>query len=643
LRISAGRKVSSRFFSQSCCITACSRSVPNGRSAEDVAPGATCADARVAKARTTKAHVAARRNPVSMTEDDTKKRGAYNLLMKQAASRRRFLTGLSAAGLTSVAFGRALWAQLQQAQSSRVTPAMVAEASRLAGLTFSETEQQGMLPSLNRILARAEDLHRTPPGNDAPSPIVFTPRVPGVPVELPVRVHRPSTPPPQSRPATLEDLAFWPVMHLADLIRRRLVSAEELTDLYLRRLERHNPTLNCVVTLTAERARAQARDLDRELAAGTYRGLLHGIPCGVKDIIAAKGYPTSWGAAPFKARVIDEDATVVQRLTAAGAVLVAKLTTGEFAFGDEWFGGRTNNPWNPAEGSSGSSAGSGAAVAAGLVGFAIGTDTGGSILSPAVRCGAVGLRPTFGRVSRRGVMAAGWTLDKVGALCRSVEDCAIVLHAIAGPDGYDLAVPTDMPYAWDARESAKGRRVGVVAGMLEREPDAAVRANNARALDALRAAGLELRTVDVPTSDLSYFIEYTERAAGFETVVQSGQDAGLRSQRVRNDLRAYHLVTAVDYLQANRERLRLMELYARATRDVDVVIGGSVTLDNTSLNPITSLTGHPAVAVPTGFRPNGTPTGFTLAGRLYDEAGLLVVARVIEAATGLGGRRPSLA
>jgi Asp-tRNA(Asn)/Glu-tRNA(Gln) amidotransferase A subunit family amidase len=205
-----------------------------------------------------------------------------------------------------------------------------------------------------------------------------------------------------------------------------------------------------------------------------------------------------------------------------------------------------------------------------------------------------------------------------------------------------LSVPSDVPFAWDARESPKGRTVGVVAGMLEREADPAVRANNAKAVDALKAAGLEIRAIEPPTSDLSYFIEYTERAAGFESFVRSGEDAGLVSQRVRNDLRAYHLVTAVDYLQANRERLRLMERYASATRDVDVVIGGAVTLDQTSLNPITSLTGHPCIAVPTGFRANGTPTGFTLGGKLYDEAGLMVVARVIESATGLGGRRPAL-
>lgn len=562
--------------------------------------------------------------------------------MANAASRRRFLAVASAVGITSVPFTRALWAQAQQASASRVTDAMVREASQLAGLTFGDAERQGMVASLNRILARADELHKAPPPNEAPSPILFNPRVPGRPVSVPKRLHRLSVTPRQTRPASIDDLAFNSVAQLAELVKRRVVSSVELTEMYLRRLEKHNAALNCVVTLTSERARAEAAAADREIAAGRYRGPLHGIPYGVKDIIAAKGYATTWGAAPFDKRVIDEDAEVVKRLHNAGAVLVAKLSTGEFAFGDQWSRGRTNNPWNVAEGSSGSSAGSGAATAAGLVGFSIGSDTGGSILSPAVRCGVVGLRPTFGRVSRRGVMAAGWTLDKLGPICRTVEDCAMVLAAIEGPDGWDLAVPTDMPYAFDARESAKGRRVGVVAGMLERERDEAVRANNTRAIEALKAAGVELRTIDPPTSDLSYFIEYTERAAGFETVVKSGEDAGLKAQRVRNDLRAYHLVTAVDYLQANRERLRLMDAYARATEEVDVVIGGAVTLDATSLNPITSLTGHPAIAVPTGFRANGTPTGFTLAGKLYDEAGLMVVARVIESALGLGGRKPTL-
>ena len=562
-----------------------------------------------------------------------------------APSRRSFFAMMTALGLGSEPLIRELYAlaaQAPQGTPSRITAEMVRSAVQLAGLKYTEAEQQGMVASLNRILTRAEELHLAPPDNDAPTPLLFDPRVPGFPVVLPSRVHRPAVASRQTRPSNLDELAFRSIPELADLIRRRVVSSVELTEMYLRRLERYNPSLNCVVNLTADRALAQAREMDAELARGRYHRPLHGLPWGVKDIVAAKGAPTTWGAKPFEKRVIDEDAEVVQRLSRAGAVLVAKLTTGEFAFGDQWYGGRTNNPWNPAEGSSGSSAGSGAAAAAGLVAFTIGTDTGGSILSPAVRCGIVGLRPTFGRVSRRGVMAAGWTLDKVGPMCRSVEDCAIVLQAIAGPDGFDLSVPEGPAFTWDTRESPKGKVIGVVAGLLEAERDAAVRANNAKALDALRAAGLEIRNVEVPTSDLTYFIEYTERAAGFESFIATGADTGLGMQRSRNDLRAYHLVTAVDYLQANRVRLKLMDAYARATKDIDVMVAGAVTLNQSSLNPITSLTGHPAVAVPTGFRDNGTPTGFTLAGRLYDEAGLLVVARVIEQALGLGGRRPAL-
>jgi Asp-tRNA(Asn)/Glu-tRNA(Gln) amidotransferase A subunit family amidase len=535
-----------------------------------------------------------------------------------------------------------LWAQAQQAPAGRVTEAMIRETAALAGVSLGDIDVKTLINTVNRIATRIDQLHASTPGNEAPSPLQFSPRVAGFPITPPSSVFRPSAPRAGlTRPAVLDDVLFWPLVDLADLVRRRLVTAVELAELSLARLERANARLNCVVTLLRDRALTQAREVDRELAAGKYRGLLHGLPWGVKDIVAARGGPTTWGTGAFRDRVIDMDATVVTRLIAAGAVLTAKLTTGELAFGDQWFGGRTNNPWNPEQGSSGSSAGSGAAPAAGLVAFAIGTDTGGSILSPAVRCGVVGLRPTFGRVSRHGVMAAGWTLDKVGPICRRAEDCAIVLHAIAGPDGQDLAVPTDMPVGWDARALAKGKRVGVVPKLLEADQDADTRANAIKALDALRAAGVEIRDVTVPQSDLTYFIEYIERAAGFETFVQGGHDTNMRISNIPRDLRVYHLVPAVDYLQANRERYKLMEAYAQATRDIDVMVAGSVTLTGaTSLNPITSLTGHPAVAVPTGFRANGTPTGLTFAGRLYDEAGLLVIARVVEQALGAVGRKP---
>ena len=368
------------------------------------------------------------------------------------------------------------------------------------------------------------------------------------------------------RPANLEDAAFWPVTHLAQLLRTKQVTSRELATMYLARLKRHNGVLNCVAALTEERAMTEAADADRQLRAGRDLGLLHGIPYGVKDIIAAKGAPTSWGAAPLAAQVFDEDATVVARLRAAGAVLVAKLTTGEFAFGDQWSGGRTNNPWNPAEGSSGSSAGPGAATAAGLVGFSIGSDTGGSILSPSVRCGLVGLRPTFGRVSRHGVMAAGTTLDKIGPMCRHAQDCAIVLHATAGPDDQDLAVVRDMPVTWDPAAGRYPRRIGFVPAMLEAERDPEQRSNNQRALDMLKRLGCTTHEISLPPGDLSYFIEYTERAAAFDSFTTSGLHKGV-SQRTSRFLRACQLVTAVDYLQANRRRAVIMqEVAARDAR-----------------------------------------------------------------------------
>src|SRR5690606_10641518 len=272
-----------------------------------------------------------------------------------------------------------------------------------------------------------------------------------------------------TRPARLEDAAFYPVTHLAQLIRTRQVTSVQLTEMYLRRLKRYDPYLECVVTLTEDLALRQARQADEEIAAGHYRGPLHGIPWGAKDLLATRGYRTTWGAMPYKDQVIDADATVVQRLTEAGAVLIAKLTLGALAYGDIWFGGKTKNPWDITEGSSGSSAGSAAATAAGLVGFAIGTETLGSIVSPSTRCGTTGLRPTFGRVSRYGAMMLSSSMDKIGPICRSVEDCALVFNAIYGPDGLDLSV-VDRPFDWKPDQPITGLRVGYVKSAFEKEP-----------------------------------------------------------------------------------------------------------------------------------------------------------------------------
>jgi len=445
-----------------------------------------------------------------------------------------------------------------------------------------------------------------------------------------------------TRPKNLEAVAFWPVTHLAFLLRTRKASSVELTTMYLERLKRYNAQLNCVASLTEERALSEARAADREIAAGHYRGVLHGVPYGVKDIIAAKGYPTAWGAAPLAQQTFSDDATVVQRLSAAGAVLVAKLSTGELAFGDQWSGGRTNNPWNPKEGSSGSSAGPGAATAAGLVGFSIGTDTGGSILSPSVRCGIVGLRPTFGRVSRAGVMTAGSTLDKIGPMCRHAQDCAIVLRAIAGADGLDLAVREEVPVSWDATRGRYPRRIGYVPAMLDAERDPEQRANNDRAIALLKRLGCTLHDVRLPGGDLSYFIEYVERAAAFESMTARGLYKGV-SQRTGRYLRAGQLVTAVDYLQANRRRTAIMQAVARAMNDVDAVMFTSLTLDSrTSLNPVMSLTGHPSVAVPNGFTAAGSPTGVMFSGHLYREGELMALAKAYQDSTGDRDKQPPL-
>ncbi len=555
--------------------------------------------------------------------------------------RRAFLAFFASTGLTSTLLPGVLWAQMQPG-TKPVTLDMVRDAARLAGLAWTDAECAELTDSLSSLARGAEGIDKPTLTNASPLPIHFDPHPAGVPrPPMPPAVFRLAPPPRVRRPQRLEAAAFWPVSHLAQLIRTRQATSLELTTMYLDRLKQYNGQLNCVATLTEARARAEASAADAEIAAGKYRGVLHGIPYGVKDIIAAKGYPTRWGAAPLERQTFDEDATVVERLHAAGAVLLAKLATGELAFGDQWSGGRTNNPWNLSEGSSGSSAGPGAATAAGLVGFAIGTDTGGSILSPSVRCGIVGLRPTFGRVSRHGVMAAGTTLDKIGPMCRDAQDCAIVLHAIAGPDDHDLAVVRDAPIAFDAAKDFP-KRIGYVPSMIEAETDMDQRANNTRALAMLQRLGCTTHELTMPGGDLSYFIEYTERAASFDSLTTSGFYKGLRTRTSRY-VRACQLVTAVDYLQANRRRAAIMQQVAAAMRDVDAVMFTSLTLDSrTSLNPVMSLTGHPSIAMPNGFQANGSPSGVMFSGHLYREGDLIALAHAWQSATGQAERQPAL-
>ena len=556
--------------------------------------------------------------------------------------RRAFLGVFASAGLSSTLLPGILWAQIQPGTRT-ISVEMVREAARLAGLTLTDEESADLTSSLSSLSKHAEQIDKPTLTNASPLPMHFDPRPPGIKLPRPpAAMFRVETAPAMTRPRSLEAAAFWPVTHLAHLLRTRQVTSVELTSMYLDRLKRYNPQLNCVAALTEERAMSEARAADKVIAAGRYLGVLHGIPYGVKDIIAARGAPTRWGAAPLEQQTFADDATVVQRLATAGAVLVAKLTTGELAFGDQWAGGRTNNPWNPQQGSSGSSAGSGAATAAGLVAFAIGTDTGGSILSPAARCGIVGLRPTFGRVSRAGVMTAGSSLDKIGPMCRHVQDCAIVLHAIAGPDNLDLAVPDETPVSWDATKGRYPKRIGYVRAMHDAEQNADRRANDERVFTVLKQLGCTLHDLSFPGGDLSYFIEYTERAAAFESMVARGLTTGI-SARSRRYLRACQLVTAVDYLQANRRRAVIMQDVARAMSGVDAVMFTSQSLDSrTSLNPVMSLTGYPSVAVPNGFTAAGAPTSVTFSGHLYREGDLLALAKAYQDLTGHHAKQPPL-
>lgn len=569
--------------------------------------------------------------------------------------RRAFLAYFSSVGLGGTLLPGVLWAQAQQEQ--RVTKEMIAQAEQIAGLTFTDEQREEMVRGLNRTAAGYEQLREYPLPNSVAPALHFDPQPPGVPLPTGRSALRKSAAERVERPRDLEEVAFWPVTRLSELVRTRQVTATELTRLYLDRLKRHGPTLQCVVNLTEERALRQAAQADAEIAAGRYRGPLHGIPWGAKDLLATKGYPTTFGAAPYRDQVIDEDATVVRRLDEAGAILVAKLTLGALAQGDQWFGGQTKNPWNLEQGSSGSSAGSASATVAGLVGFSIGTETLGSIVSPSTRCGATGLRPTYGRVSRHGAMALAWSMDKLGPIARSVDDCAHVLAAIHGPDGLDPTV-VDRPFAWDgAAPDPRRLKVGYVRAAFEEDPaegegdeDAIARAREWRAhdlavLEVLRGLGIEPVPFDLPSSlpvnHLSYILS-AEAATAFDVLTRSNRDDLLVRQIENawpNVFRQARMIPAVEYLQANRVRTLLLRAMEESLGDLDAYVCPSFGGDNLLL---TNLTGHPCVVLPNGFRADGTPTSITFCGRLHREPELLALARAYQQATDWHLHRPDL-
>jgi Asp-tRNA(Asn)/Glu-tRNA(Gln) amidotransferase A subunit family amidase len=476
-------------------------------------------------------------------------------------------------------------------------------------------------------------------GNADPPALVFQPLPPAVPI-----AHRrprfAKAPKHLKRPADLEQVAFWPVTDLAVLLRTRQVTSVELTRMFLDRLRRFDPELHAVVTLTDSLALEEARRADQEIAAGHYRGPLQGIPFGVKDLYAVPGYPTTWGAAPFRDQVIDSTATAVRKLEQAGAVLVAKLTSGALAMGDYWFGGQTRNPWNTSEGSSGSSAGPAAAVSAGLVPFALGTETLGSIVSPSTRTGVTGLRPSFGRVSRAGAMALSWSMDKAGPLCRNAEDCALVFDVIRGSDPAD-PVAVDAPFPYDARAKLSGLRVGY----LQSAFDSTHRGGelDQQVLAVLRGLGVHLVPIALPArpAPALRIILLAEAAAAFDDLTRSGRDSLLVKQDAGawpNQFRSARFIPAVEYIEANRVRRLLQQDMQRLLREIDVYVSPSFAGGNLL---VTNLTGHPCVAVPDGFLENGDPASITFCGRMYGEAEALEVARAYQEATPWDERHPA--
>ena len=581
-------------------------------------------------------------------------------------NRRHFLAAIAPFGVAHTLFPGALLgvAEAQAARDKgrneppRITKEMIDNAAAIAGVHIDEGDKEMMLDNLNNALTHYEAIHNLHLPNEVPPAFVFQPILSGMNIAAPTGPTSLSPAPTVTAPRNLEDVAFYSVRQLAELIRARRISSHALTQMYLERLKRYDPILKFIVTLTEERALAQAKQADRDLAAGRYRGVLHGLPWGAKDLLAVQGYKTTWGAGGFENQQFDTDATVVKRLDEAGAVLVAKLTLGALAMGDVWFGGTTRNPWKTDQGSSGSSAGSASATAAGCVAFAIGTETLGSIASPSARCGTTGLRPTFGRVPRTGAMALSWTMDKIGPICRAVEDCAVVLEAIQGPDGHDGSVNA-VPYAWNASLDIHQLRIGYLKDAFEDEPNAQddkddpakrrareLRLERKRIDDAALAVlqhKLGLKLVPVKMPDFHYEHLYpilnAEAAAAFDELTRSGRDKLLTAQKKGdwpNTFRSARFTPAVEYINANRARTLGMQAMAKLFETVDVIVCPTFG----SQLVATNFTGHPALILPHGFRSDGTPTSLTFLGNLYREDQLCAVAKAYQDATEWNQKHP---
>lgn len=506
-------------------------------------------------------------------------------------------------------------------------------------LNFIPAERDSLFGLLEEYMTAYKALHAHPLPNDVGMALVFDPAPLGFARELKQRPIDWGLPTKVELPADRDALAFYPVYKLAALIKSRKISSVALTQLYIDRLKRYADTLVCVTEIMEKRALEQARRADAEIARGKYRGPLHGIPYGIKDLLAVPDTRTTWGAEPYREQVISQTATAVRKLDEAGAVLVAKLSLGALAMGDIWYGGVTKNPWNLQQGSSGSSAGSASATAAGLVAFSIGSETWGSIVSPSTRCGATGLRPTFGRVSRHGAMALSWSMDKIGPICRSALDCALVFEALRGADPLDNST-RDAAFNYSAKTKATTLRVGYLKTLFESQKG---NGNDQKTLETLQSMGIRLEPVylpaDFPVDALSIILA-AECAAAFDELTRSNRDDLLSDQRKDawpNFFRGSRFIPAAEYVNANRIRRQLIEAYHQTTRDFDVIVspsfGGNQLL-------MTNLTGHPCLVMPNGFNDKGTPTSITFLGRLYGEAALITLARAYQDVTDWEERRP---
>jgi Asp-tRNA(Asn)/Glu-tRNA(Gln) amidotransferase A subunit family amidase len=610
--------------------------------------------------------------------------------------RRRFIATLSGFGFGSTLFPGVLWALATDKQ--KITAEMIDQAAAIADVPIPADDRQMMLSTLDDQTKGYDEIYQLHMANSVAPALSFDPVLPSTKFETekrPLRMSASSAIEARGAPKNLEDICFASARELGGLVRAKKVSSLALTEMYLERLKRYDPLLHFVITLTEDRARAQAKEADRDIAAGNYRGPLHGLPWGAKDLLAVKGYRTTWGAAPYKDQRIDEDATVVKRLDAAGAVLVAKLSLGALAMDDVWFGGKTRNPWNPAQGSSGSSAGPASATAAGCVAFSIGSETLGSISSPCTRCGCTGLRPSFGFVPRTGAMALSWSMDKLGPICRSVEDTALALHAIYGPDGGDRTVQP-AAFNWNAALDWRKLRVGYLKSEFERplkspqppkpesqlSPEEKKKFDQAKAgfeqfraraeydrrfdqagIAKLQSMGVNLIPVEIPKFPYDAMVPLlnAEAAAAFDELTRTGRDKLLTLQGPGDwpdTFRCARFIPAVEYIQANRARMLAMEAVSKAFEGFDVIVAPT----NSEQLVVTNLTGHPALILPNGFRGDdtppprkdakgeiegdyggpGTPVSLTFLGQLYGEGRLLAFARAYQDATTFHLQHPKL-